>query len=116
MRTKRGISIGVIILGLILIFISQHIQHRINEGEGQISSGQSQLDESRSLFNWNPVTKEIGKGMTSGAEARIEAGEEEVAHYQSIANTLLVLGIILVVLGVIGVVAFELRWWGRRRR
>lgn len=116
MNTKRGLSIGLIILGLIFIFISQHIQHRINEGQLEISSGQSQVDETQSLFGWNPITKQVGKGLTSGAEARIAAGQDEITHYQGIAHTLLVVGVILVIVGVILVIMFELRMWGRRRR
>jgi len=115
MNTKRGLGIGLIILGLIFIFISQHIQHRINEGQLEVSSGQSQVDETQSLFGWNPVTKVVGKGLTSGAEARIAAGQDEITHYQGIAHTLLTIGVILVIAGAAMIIMFEFRHWGRRR-
>ncbi|HSW73114.1 MAG TPA: hypothetical protein VLG44_06900 [Chlamydiales bacterium] len=116
MRTKRGAAIGLIVLGIIFIFISQHIQHKINIGEGEISSGQSQVDQTQSMFNWNPITKGIGKGFTSGAEARIAAGEAEIEHYQGMAHTLLVIGIIAVVAGIIIFVLFEFKLLNKKWR
>ncbi len=104
MNSKQIAGIVIVIVGIGMIIGSNYIKGQVEQGKIQISSAQRKVDKSNSLFSINPVSKEIGKGITGSAQRKINAGEDEVAHYEEIAKWLNIGGIGAIVVG--GVVFF----------
>lgn len=98
-----------------MIFISNYITTQIKEGKIKITRAQKQVEKGRGLFNYNPVTKEIGKGVTGAAQKKIDAGKQMVTDYEVIAHRLQVGGIVLTIIGA-GIVIFDIIGKGKRRR
>jgi len=92
-----------------MFFFSMNIMDQVGEGRARISSGQQQVDQTRGLFNFTPVTKEVGRGMTSSSQRRIDAGTSEADSYQQMANQLKIGGIVLIIVGV------GIFFWGRKK-
>ena len=105
MNKKQILGVTILIVGVVLIFISRYIMGQVEEGNRKISSAKKTVEQGNSLFSMNPVSKEIGKGLTSGAEHKIRSGEEEIAYYTSLAKICKIGGILLIITGA-GVVLF----------
>lgn len=104
MNFKRILGIATLIAGIVLLFISNNIHNQLNAGREEISEAQKNVGRGNRLFSLHPVTKEIGKGVSSIAEKKINEGEETIAHYAMIANWCQNGGIALIVLGTIIVI------------
>ena len=95
MKSKQIIYLGLVVLGAALLFFSNHIMNEVGEGRGKIERAQKAVDQGNSLFSLNPVSKEIGKGLTGSIQKKIDAGSEEAAFYEKMANFLWIGGIVL---------------------
>ena len=83
-----------------MIFFSMYIMNQVDTGRQQIYAGQREVDQGNSLFNLNPATKEVGKGIFGSAQKRIDAGTAEADRYQQMANWLKIGGIVLIIVGI----------------
>ena len=101
---KRVFGILVIVIGVVLLFISNYINQQLIQGNEEIASAKKKVDQGQQLFSFNPIAKEIGQGMTSGAKSKIREGEEQVAQYTVIADWCQKGGIGLIILGAIVVI------------
>jgi hypothetical protein len=100
--------IGVLLLaaGVVLLFISNYITNQVLGGKEQVASAQGKVNSANSWFSGNPVSQQVGKGLTSGAQGQINAGEAEIARYEEIASSCKVGGYALIVVGA-GVLIFS---------
>ncbi len=99
MNYKRTLGLIMEVVGVVMFFIAGYIKGQVEQGRGQISSGQKKVDTANSLFSVNPVTKEVGKGVTSSAQREINQGRLEANKYDEIANWLRIGGIVVVIVG-----------------
>lgn len=95
---KLGIVISII--GIICLGFSFYIKHRVDEGKQQIVSAQKKVDQGTSVFSLTPVTKEIGDGLSSPFQEKIDQGKQDVETYETLSNWLLGGGLILVIIGI----------------
>ncbi len=113
MKILRILGIVVVVAGVGCIFFSNYITNQVNEGKIKIEKGQKSVDKSSSLFSTTPYTKPIGKGITSSAQKKINAGKEEVAYYEQLAQTLQTSGIVGIIVGA-GLTIFS--FFGQRKK
>ena len=99
MNAKRILGMIILIAGIIMIGFSFYIKKQVAEGNIEISSAQKNVDRGSSLFNLNPVAKEIGKGIIGSAQSKIDQGEKDVAYYTQLANGLQIGGIVCIAIG-----------------
>lgn len=103
MTGKRIFGILLVLVGIGMIFASVYIMGQVTQGREQISEAQEKVNKGKSLFNLNPITKEIGKGLTGSAEKKIEEGRQTADKYEELASWLKIVGIVFVVLGGLGI-------------
>jgi uncharacterized protein YjeT (DUF2065 family) len=99
MKILRILGIVVVVAGIACIFFSNYISTQVSEGKIKIEKGQKTVDQTNSLFSSSPYTKQIGKGVTSSGQKKINAGKEDVAYYEQLAQTLKISGIVGIVAG-----------------
>ena len=99
MKLKVTISVIFIVIGIVLIGCSIFVKSKVSQGQTQIETAQKSIDTGNTLFSLTPATKNLGKGMTGGAQKKIDAGKEQVAFYAGVANLAQIGGIILVAVG-----------------
>jgi hypothetical protein len=101
MKGKRTVSaVIILIVGIALIGFSRYITHEVESGKLQIADAQGKVDKGNSLFSGDPVTKQIGKGLTGGAQKKIDAGQQQINFYEGVASVTLIGGIVCVIVGV----------------
>lgn len=98
-KTLLGIGIVIFIAGIISLLVSNNINSQVGEGRVKISSSQEKVDRANSFFSAHPRTQEIGKGFTSSSQEKIHAGTLKADKYEKTANTLQIVGIILLIAG-----------------
>jgi putative Mn2+ efflux pump MntP len=101
MRSKKISGLIIVILGLVCLYFSHYIKEQVEQGKMQISEAQGKVDTANSIFSVNPVSKEVGKGLTSGAQRQINEGRMEVAKYGQLAMWLQIGGYVLIIVGVL---------------
>lgn len=100
MTIKRILGIIVCIGGIALIFISKYISAQVEAGKLEISSAEQKVGKGKALFGLTPYTKDLGNQMViNPAEKKIQAGKEEIAYYEVLANRLMMGGIAAIVVG-----------------
>lgn len=104
MKIHRIIGIILVIVGIGCIVTSEYIKSEVEKGLIEIATGQQKVDSANRLFSLNPVTKQIGGGMTRSGQRRIDDGKIEAARYQRMAGQFMIWGIISIVLGLILIV------------
>ena len=72
--------------GLGLLYLAHYINVQVEEGNMQIFSAQQKVNQTNSLFNMSPYTKDVGQGLTSGAQKQINEGKNTVEYYTTVAN------------------------------
>ncbi|NGX34678.1 MAG: hypothetical protein K1060chlam1_01031 [Candidatus Anoxychlamydiales bacterium] len=107
MLTKRISGIIIVILGITLIGTSFYIKSQVSSGREQISEAEKKVQKGKELFSTNPITKELGKGITDSAERKIKAGSAKADRYATLALWFQIGGGILIVVG--GVLIFMKR-------
>ena len=110
MNWKRIVGIVILIVGVALIFGSNYIKSQVEIGKAAVSEAQGNMELGKALFSLNPVTKQVNEGLQSGIQAKIQQGTETIAHYENIANELMIFGIGASILGILLIV------FGRSRR
>jgi hypothetical protein len=98
---KKIIGLVFFLCGVALIVISFYIKNEVSEGKMKISRAEKQVEGGKKLFSLNPVTEEVGKGVFSSAEKKIGKGKRDVAYYESLSNSLLIIGIVLIIFGIL---------------
>ena len=109
MNLKKIFSVIVFVLGLAMLWGSYYIKTQVASGKLQVSSAERSLSQGKSLFSINPITKQIGEGISKSADRKISNAKEEISSYENLAQILQIGGIVLVVLG------FGLFLFSRRR-
>jgi hypothetical protein len=100
MRIRKIAAALLLIIGVGMIGFSMYIMNQVNEGKIKIESAEKTVGQANQLFSLNPVTKQLGEGVTGSAEKKIESGKELIARYVNISQNLKIAGIVLIVLGV----------------
>ena len=99
MKIVRTFAVLFIIGGIAAILMSNYITEQVNEGKIKIAKGEKSVDQGNQLFSLNPYTKQLGQNMTNSAQKKINAGKDQVAEYQQLAQSLMTGGIIAIVVG-----------------
>ena len=99
MLIRRIIGVLLIIAGIASFCTSLYIMSEVEAGKQKISNAQQKVDQGNGLFSLNPITEEIGQGVSSSAQSKINAGQAEIAKYTKLANNLQIGGIVLVIAG-----------------
>jgi hypothetical protein len=91
---------GIIFVGgLGLLYLAHYINVQVEQGNMQIFSAQQKVNRANSLFNMSPYTKNVGQGMTSGAQSQIDEGRNTVEYYTTVENRCRIGGIAALVVG-----------------
>lgn len=93
MRFLRIIGALILLAGIASILFSNYITNQVNEGKVKIAQGEKTVNQSKQLFSLNPVSKEVGKGLTHSADKKIEEGKQQVSKYELLAQQLYTGGI-----------------------
>jgi hypothetical protein len=97
---KKQVLGGIIFAaGLGLLYLAHYINVQVEQGNLQIFSAQQKVNQANSLFNMSPYTKDVGKGLTSGAQSQINEGQNTVEYYTKMANRCTYGGIAALVIG-----------------
>lgn len=104
MSFKRMIGLSVILIGIVLLFISNTINQRLDAGKEEIAKAKKQISQGEKLFSLNPVTKELGHELTGAADKKIKSGEQTIEHYAAVAKWCQYGGIGLIALGTVVVI------------
>jgi hypothetical protein len=64
MLPRKILGAVLFLIGVALICVSLYIRREVEQGKMQIADAQEKVDEGTRLFSFNPVTKEVGKGVT----------------------------------------------------
>jgi hypothetical protein len=102
---KQGLGILAIVVGIALLVFVFYGKGKLEEGRQEIASGKQKVKQTQQLFSFTPVTKQVGQGLTSGANDQIAAGELTIEQYETIFMWCKIGGIALLVIGV-GLVLF----------
>lgn len=105
MTLGRIIGLCVIVIGIASMVFANYIRGRLYEAEGQIADAKKKIKQGDQLFSFNPIAKEIGQGLTSGAKEKVRDAETTVAEYYRIAALCHNGGIALIAIGA-GLVIF----------
>lgn len=101
MNMKRILGIAILVVGVVLLFVSNYIKGQVEEGKMKISDAEKKVGVANSLFSLSPVAKEITQGSMEGANRKIEAGKGDVAYYEKLAGQLKVGGYVLILAGAV---------------
>lgn len=96
---KQILGILAIVIGIALLIFVFYGKNQIEIGKGEISSAKQKVKQGNKLFSWNPISKQIGEEMTSGAQKKIAAGELTIEEYEKIFMWCQTGGIVLIVVG-----------------
>lgn len=112
MTARRVIGIFILICGIALMLASKYIKNQVQQGQQQINSAQTQVNQADSLFSLNPTSKQVGKVFTGSAQKKIDEGKQQVIEYTTLADRLRVSGIVVFVMGLCYLVLFGI--WKKR--
>lgn len=99
MKFMRILGILIVIAGVAALFFSNYIDQQILEGKTKIAEGEKAVTQGNQLFSGNPISKEIGKGLTGSSQKKIARGKEEIAYYEQLSSQLQTGGTIAIILG-----------------
>lgn len=85
MNIKQVFGGIIFVGGLGLLYLAHYINEQVAEGNLQIFSAQNKVDSANNLFGMSPYTKDVGKGLTSGAQQQINEGRNTVEYYTALA-------------------------------
>ncbi|MBS0605159.1 MAG: hypothetical protein JSS60_09030 [Verrucomicrobia bacterium] len=114
MKIARVLGILIIIAGIASILFSNYIMEQVAEGKIKIEKGEKAIKQGNQLFSLNPVAKEVGKGLTDSAQKKINEGQQQVAYYENLAQTLKTAGIAGIVVGA-GIFLFSFMGGNKKR-
>lgn len=99
MCMKKLFGILFLAAGVVLIGFSYYIKNEVAQGQTQVDSAQSKVDAGNKLFSVNPVSKEVGKGLTSGVQNKIDKGQRDIDYYTNVAHWLMIGGVACLIIG-----------------
>ena len=99
MNVKQVLGGIIFVGGLGLLYLAHYINVQVEQGNLQIFSAQNKVDTANKLFNMSPYTKDVGQGLTSGAQKQINEGRNTVEYYTMVANRCTVGGYAALVIG-----------------
>ena len=100
MNKYRWFAVFFLIVSCGMFGFSYYIQAQIDQGRIKISDAEKKLNQTEGLFSLSPATQQLGSGIKRAGKEKIASAEEEIAYYQSMANSLLVGGCIFAALGI----------------
>lgn len=110
MHWKSTLGLVLVLGGVGLAVLSNHIQIEVNDGKVKISVAQRQVSQGKQLFSNDPVTKQFGNAIFSGAQRKIDEGQQEIGQYEQIAGWLQIGAIGCIIVGIV------LFFIGRKKR
>ena len=108
MNLKKIFAIVVFLVGIAMVGGAFYIKDQVAQGKLQVSSAERQVNQGKTLFSLNPISKEVGNQITKSADRKIDAAKGEISYYANMAQNLQIGGIVLIVIG-IGLFIFSLR-------
>jgi len=99
MNRKQLVGTILMLAGVAMLFASNYISTQVGEGRQKIDRAQRTVDKGNSIFSMNPVTQQVGRGLTGGAQRQINAGREEADYYDQMAGRLKFGGIACIIVG-----------------
>lgn len=99
MNTKKLLGIVFLAAGVVMIGFSYYTKNQVAQGQMQVDSAQSKVDAGNKLFSVNPVSKEVGKGLTGGVQRKIDEGQSDIDYYTNVAQWLMIGGVACLILG-----------------
>lgn len=100
MNSKQIAGIVLFVLGIGMLITSHYIAGEVRSGNQEIEAGQQKIDATNKFFSVTVVTKPVGKGLTSSGQQRVNAGREESAYYDRVAEGLRIGGIAALIIGI----------------
>lgn len=110
MNFKKVIGILVLLGGISTLLFAFYIQTQLNQGKRTVEQAQKAVDKGSILFKINPVTEEMGKGISNAAQKKIDEGKREIIYYQGVVQQLLIGGAIITLVG--GLIIL----WGMKKK
>ena len=95
----RILGILILIAGIASILFSNYITEQVLQGKAKVKQGEKAVSQGNQLFSLNPLTKSVGQNLTNPMQKKINEGKETIAHYEQLAQTLKVGGIVGIVVG-----------------
>ena len=99
MRYQRMIGMIALIGGVVCLGFSMYIKSEVLAGQEQIASGERKLNALDRVFSASPTTKSYSSQLTKSGRSKIAQGKEDIAYYTSLANTLQISGVVLIIVG-----------------
>ncbi len=96
---KKSVAMGLIVLGLLAGVSGYLIRSEVDEGKLKVARAEDSLSKGKSLFSLNPISKQIGKRVSSEAKQKIGEANQEISYYESLYRWLFGLGGASVVIG-----------------
>ena len=112
MKTRRILSGLLIILGIGMYFVGNHIADEVADGRKKLASAQNKVDHGRRISRLRPLARHRADDLTDSAQGKIDEKREEADNYQVLASWLHGGGITLLVVGA-GLLAFS---FGRKKQ
>jgi hypothetical protein len=106
---KKIIMIGSLTLGCVSLGVSSYIDGEVKKGQQQISSAEGTVGTLDKLSSLSPFTKPLGDNITSSADKKIAAGQDEIAFYQTVSMVLKITGVILLLISAIAIAKVVMR-------
>jgi hypothetical protein len=91
----KGVKItGILILtiGVGCLIFSSYIQSQIDAGKKKIENVQSSIDTGNKILSLSPKAKELGQSLSKPIQKKLDAGQETIDKYQTIATNLNIAG------------------------
>lgn len=104
MNVRRTIGLLILIGGIVMILFSRYIKSEVNVGQRKVASAEEQVEMGETVFGLTPATKPFGDELASPMRRKIAEGKMTIAHYQAIANWLMVGGIVCIIGGLVLIV------------
>lgn len=101
MSVKRIIGIIVLIVGVVMLFVSNNIKQQVAAGTLKVQSAEKSVNQANSLFSLSPTAKQLTQGTMQGAQKKIAAGKEQIAYYTKLADELQLGGFVLIGAGIL---------------
>ncbi len=94
MWKKLVLPIVIILIGVVSIIGSVYIKGQVTEGRKEISAGEQKLAKGKKL-----LFRPIGKLLDRYGRKKLDEGTRQADFYHSLANWMLIGGIVVVVIG-----------------
>lgn len=101
MNLKRVFGFIVLIIGIVMLFVSNNIKEQVAAGTLKVKSAEKTVNQANTLFSLSPTAKQLTQGTMQGAQKKIAAGKEQIAYYTKLADELQLGGFVLIGAGIL---------------